>query len=294
MGLLNFTLNENHVKIFTMNEFVQITDVTPRDGLQSHKSFINTKDKKKLIDLLLAAKCHYVEACSFVNPKKISQFHDAEELLSYFIEKDNLVVLVPNLFGLERAIHSGVKNINVLSSASNTFAQKNLGKNIENHLNEMCDVLALARREKLQVRVSLSMAFFCPDEKEIPLKALEKQFDFFKSQGCHEFILCDTCSLVTPDLLARTLSVFSDPHNISLHLHSQAGKEFSIVRQGLELGVRKFESGLKETGGCPFYEGSKNNVSTEELVVFLENLGFESSIDVKDLKKAQIFYKSII
>ncbi len=277
-----------------MNDSLIITDVTARDGLQSQPQFIETTHKKKLIDLLLKAGHAKLEVVSFVSPQKVPQFKDAETLLSFFPNKDNFITLVPNLKGLERAIASKIKNISLLSSISDSFARKNLGKPLEQHLSEMKEVLALGSEKGIHMQASFSMAFYCPDEKEISLKKLEKQIQFFQDQGCNEFVFCDTCSKVTPELLVRSLSVTKQLQNIGLHLHSQEGNELNTVRKALELGVRKFETGLRESGGCPFLEGSKNNYSTESIVLLAREMGIQSSIDLSLLGQAQLFFKSII
>ena len=277
-----------------MKEKILITDVTARDGLQALSKSIPTSSKLELIRRLREAGCSSVEVTSFVNPQRVPQFDDAKELLAAIDFKVEAIVLIPNLRGLERALEVGVKRINLLSSASDAFAKKNLGKDLGTHLIELDKVLKLAQKEHLIVRASLSMAFYCPDEKEIPLHRLEEQFHFFSSRGVEEIILCDTCSKADSFLLKRSLSVFKTFPRIGLHLHAQNGRELPLIEEALGQGIRLFETGLKETGGCPFNEGSKSNTSTEDLVALLQNLGQESGIDLASLREVQNFYRTLI
>lgn len=277
-----------------MKEKILITDVTARDGLQVLPKSIPTSSKLELIRRLREAGCSSLEVTSFVNPQKVPQFYDAKELLAAIDFKDQALVLIPNVRGLERALEVGAKNINVLSSASDAFAKKNLGKDLGSHFLELDKVLILAQKEHLKVRASLSMAFFCPDEKEISLNRLEEQLQFFSSRGVEEIVLCDTCSGANSFLLKRSLSVFKKFPQIGLHLHSQGGREMVLIEEALGLGIRLFETGLKESGGCPFNEGSKSNTSTEDLVELLQNLGQESGIDLASLREVQKFYRTLL
>lgn len=277
-----------------MKDKIFITDVTPRDGLQNLKKIIPVENKIELIERLSLAGCSELEVTSFVHPRKVPQFNDAELLLSHFKNKDSFYVLIPNLKGLQRALQTGIRNICLISSVSETFSKKNLGKGIPAHLKEMALVLEEGRRQGLKMRASLSMAFYCPDEKEISLEKLQEQVDFFKGNGCEELSLCDTCSGMNSERLKRSLGLFKNYKNLGLHLHTQGGKELAFVREALELGIRRFETGLKESGGCPFYEGSQSNLSTEDLVELSESLGLDTGIDLKLLKETQLFYRSLL
>ena len=270
---------------------VQIVEVGPRDGLQSEPSILPTVKKVKLIQRLMDAGLRRIEATSFVSPSAVPQLADAEELLATIGRPDDLEIsaLVPNMRGFERAVGASVNRIAVFTSASETFAIRNVRCDIDESFRRFEPVIGLALEAGIAVRGYVSMAWHCPYEGAIDARAVVAIGQRLDALGCDEIALADTVGQASPvevrGLLERMGAVIP-VERIAVHLHDTSGRAVANVEAAVEEGVRVFDGAVAGLGGCPFAPGSPGNLSTETLVDTLTRLGFRTGVDLEVLAEA--------
>lgn len=275
-----------------MNEIdIEISEVGPRDGLQSIDSIMSTTDKKAWIKAQAEAGTPEIEVGSFVPAKLLPQLADTAELVEYAIgiEGLNVAVLVPNLFGAQRALESGAHKITLPFSLSETHSIKNVRRTHAQVIDEITNIVA-ARNDsdnKSVFEVGLSTAFGCTLEGAIDedfvvamaVKAIEL--------GADEVGLSDTTGYANPAQVKRlTKAIHSElgPERMSgIHLHNTRGQGLANVMAALEVGLTTLDSSLGGIGGCPFAPGASGNIVTEDLVFLLEAMGLKTGIDMDKL-----------
>jgi isopropylmalate/homocitrate/citramalate synthase len=270
---------------------VRIFEVAPRDGLQNESAIMPTDDKVRLIEMLAQSGITDIEVSSFVNPARVPQLADTEEVFARIARRPGVRywALVPNLRGLERARAAGVDDVALFTAASDAFAQRNIGKTIEQSLAEYRTVAESALSAGMRVRAYVSTAFACPysgpvrpdDVWPIVVQLLE--------MGAHEISVADTIGAARPDEVAR-LTESLLPHlpldRFAYHFHDTNGAALDNVGIALQYGVRIFDSAAGGLGGCPFAPGSPGNLATESLVQMLQGRGIECGVDIGRIRTA--------
>lgn len=266
---------------------VKIVEVGPRDGLQNEKMQMSVEDRVSFVERLAQAGVKYMEAGSFVSPKAIPQMADSEKVWEACAHlSTDLSFLVANQKGLERALLSGVKSIAVFSATSDSFTQKNIGRSIEDSLTEFKDIVENAKKSGLRVRGYVSTVFGCPYEGfQDPQKAIEVTDQLF-AMGCEEVSIGDTIGVAHP---RQVLNIFDQlikrfgADRLAAHMHDTRGAALLNIKTALDLGIRTFDSSVGGLGGCPYAPGSSGNVATEEVVWFLEGMGYSTGIQLDRL-----------
>lgn len=275
----------------TVPQRATIVEVGPRDGFQNVKEQITTEDKIAIIRQLIKAGVKQMEITSFVNPKWIPQMADAlsvaETVLQEAPKDFRAIALAPNPRGVENAVKAGIKNITYVISASESHNKYNVNRSIEESLDQIREVISTY--PDINFRVSLSVAFGCPYEGEVPrekvLTILERLYSF----GIREIVLCDTVGLANPKQVASMVEAVQALHPefiLGLHFHDTRGMGIANVLAGLLAGVEIFETCLGGLGGCPFAPGSAGNTSTEDMLGMWDSMGIESGIDLDEFLKA--------
>jgi hydroxymethylglutaryl-CoA lyase len=278
---------------------VSIYEVSPRDGLQNEAVTVPTTRKIRLIDALAQSGLKRIEATSFVSPKWVPQLADADEVASMLPKLDGVrfSALCPNARGLERAIASGIREIAVFISASETHNRKNVNKTIEATIAGFRDVIAPAVRAGVAVRGYVSTLWGCPYEGEIDPRAGLSIAHELISQGCYQVSLGDTIGIGTPrqtrDILELFLGDFTHDQ-IALHMHDTRGVALANVLVGLEMGIRTFDASVGGLGGCPYAPGAAGNVATEDLVFMLDGMGVPTGVDLGKLWEAGQVAKAVV
>ncbi len=264
-------------------KIINIVEVGPRDGLQNEK-IISTIEKLKLIQNLKKANLKNIEATSFV---KLNTMSDHKEIVRSLPKDDvKYSVLTLNMTGLQNAIDLKVKNIGLVVSPSNTFCQRNMGKNKYNLLNHVEQMIEVAKDNNCHIRGYISTAIGCPYEGSINpnlVSDLSEQLDKF---GCHQISLGDTIGIGTPGCIKKMLSEVNkkvDPDKISGHYHNTYGQALANVLMSIDMGISTFDSSIAGLGGCPFAPGSTGNLSTEDLVYMLHGLGYDTGLNLETL-----------
>ena len=273
---------------------VRIREVGPRDGFQNEPETIATADKVRLIDLLSASGLKRMEVTSFVRADVIPQLSDAEEVLQAVDRREGVAfsVLVPNERGLERALalRDRFDEISVFLSASETHNRENVNRSIEESLAGLERTIETARQSGLRCEGVISVSFGCPYEGEVPPERVFEIAGRLAAAGCEEVAFGDTTGMANPrqvhEFFAAARERLGAEVELTAHFHNTRGQGLANVLAALEEGVESFESSFGELGGCPVPPGSTGNVSTEDGVSMLHEMGVETGIDLARLIEA--------
>lgn len=281
------------------NQHVRICEMSPRDGLQNEAKFVSTDDKIRLVDLLSATGLRYIEAASFVSPKRVPQMADGHEVLSRISRKNGVTyaALTPNLRGYDDAVKAGADEVAVFASASERFSEANIGCSINESLERYQQVCRQAEADGMPVRGYVSCVIACPYEGAVAPEAVRKAAASLLHMGCREISLGDTIGVGTPDEVNTLLDALvpSIPaQKLAGHFHDTHGRALACIRASLDHGLRIFDSSVGGAGGCPFAPGAKGNVATEKVVAMLEAEGFLTGINALALQHAAGFMAQIL
>lgn len=231
-----------------------------------------------------------------MHPKWVPQMADAADVVAALAPFGGVrfSALVPNLMGYERAAAAGLRQVDFVIAAFDTFNHKNLNCSIEESIETLKAVRAAAKRDGIAVRVDISTSFHCPFEGRTPVDAVVRVVRAALDCGVQRIALDDTDGMAFPDqVLAAVKTVQErcgvDPADLILHLHDTYGRGLTNAMVGLEAGVRAFDVSVGGLGGCPFSPGSSGNLATEDLVALLSGLGYSTGIDMEKLLDAAQF-----
>jgi hydroxymethylglutaryl-CoA lyase len=272
---------------------VRIREVGPRDGFQNEPEVIATVEKVRLIDMLAGSGLSRLEVTSFVRPDVIPQLADAEEVLRAIERPEgvSLSVLIPNERGLERALElrDRFDEVNLFLSASETHNRKNVNRSIAESLEGLERTIERARGEGLRCEGVIAVSFGCPYEGEVPVERVLEIAERLAAAGCEEVGFGDTTGMANPrqvrEFFAEARGRLSGVE-LTAHFHNTRGQGLANVLAALEAGVESFESAFGELGGCPVPPGSTGNISTEDLVSMLHEMGIETGIELHRLIEA--------
>jgi hydroxymethylglutaryl-CoA lyase len=279
-----------------MGRAILVSEVGPRDGLQSIKSVMPLAAKKAWITALAASGVREIEVGSFVPAHLLPQLADTAEVVAHAktLPRLTVAVLVPNRRGAEAAVQAGVHKITLPFSASETHSLKNVRRNHAQMLAEARGISALLREQPAHSRPvfegGISTAFGCTYEGNVAPDKVVRIAEQLVEAGCDEIGLADSVGFANPaqvrELVLRVRGAVGERF-AGLHLHNTRGLGLANVVAGLEVGVETFDSSMAGIGGCPFAPGATGNIVTEDLVFMLEAMGYETGIDLEKLLKAR-------
>jgi hydroxymethylglutaryl-CoA lyase len=268
---------------------VSVYEVGPRDGLQAEQAVVPLPVKLKLIDRLGEAGLAVIEATSFVSPRWVPQLADADELMAGLRRRPGVryPVLVPNQRGFERAMAAGADELAIFVSATETFAEQNLGTTLDGAIEMAAPVVAASLVRGIRVRGYVSMCFGDPWEGRVEPEQPAEVAARLIQLGCSTISLGDTIGVATAGQIAAVLDRVEaagvSRDQIALHLHDTYGQALANVLAGLEAGITEFDSSAGGVGGCPFAKSATGNLATEDLVWMLDGLGIETGVDLPTL-----------
>jgi len=272
---------------------ILISEVGPRDGLQSIDRVMPLAAKQAWITAEAAAGVTEIEVGSFVPAKLLPQLADTAEVVRFArtIPGLTVAVLVPNLKGAEAAVAAGAHKITIPLSVSETHSLKNVRRTHAQMLDETRAIVALLqslpKAQRPHFEGGLSTAFGCTIEGPIPADTVVRLAEAMMQAGCDEVGLSDTTGYANPAqvrmLVKRVRAAVGDAALTGLHLHNTRGLGLANVVAGLEAGITTFDSSLGGLGGCPFAPGASGNIVTEDLVFMLEAMGLQTGIDLPRL-----------
>ncbi|MBV9753036.1 MAG: hydroxymethylglutaryl-CoA lyase [Hyphomicrobiales bacterium] len=289
---------------------VEINEEGPREGFQFEKGTIPTARKIELIDALSLTGLKQIQVASFVNPKNVPGWADADEVVARFARKPGVryTALWLNSKGFERALAAGRLDVqgSISLTASETFLKRNQNRDFAQNLQAQREIIALYKRHGVTVeRASIMAAFGCNFEGDVPIpKVLGLIDDILELARENELTiktlsLADTMAWATPLSIKRMLNAVRERHSslrVGLHLHDTRGMGIANALAGLEMGVDLFDAAVAGLGGCPFaaHKGAAGNVCTEDLVFMLHEMGVETGVDLPKLIDAAELAEEIV
>jgi hydroxymethylglutaryl-CoA lyase len=264
---------------------VKIVEVGPRDGLQNEKESVPASVKIELVDRLSQAGFLNIEAASFVSPKWVPQMATSMEVMAQIARRAGTIysALTPNMQGFDAALAAKADEVVIFGSASEAFSQKNINCSIAESIARFEPVAKAAKANRLRLRASISCAFGCPYQGEVPLDAVADVVGRMRDLGCDEIDIADTIGVSTPRktqaVMLRAAGEFR-VDGIAGHFHDTYGQALANIYASLEVGVAIFHSSVAGLGGCPYAKGATGNIATEDVVYMMNGLGIATGIDL--------------
>jgi hydroxymethylglutaryl-CoA lyase len=274
---------------------VTIVEVSPRDGLQNEAVVLPTEVKVELIGRLVAAGARRIEAVSFAHPRLVPAMADAEAVMERVPRADGVAYsgLVLNRRGLDRALGSGVDEVNVVVCVSETFSRRNQNASTTESMRAAAEVIQRARAEGLFTTLTLATSFGCPFEGEVDPARVVGLAAEGAAAGAHELCLADTIGAGVPsqvrDLVARTRDAVGAEPPLRFHFHNTRNTGFANAVAAVELGSRVLDASAGGIGGCPFAPRATGNIATDDLVFLLERMGMDTGYDLGKLLPTAAF-----
>ena len=273
---------------------ILISEVGPRDGLQSVKTVMPTADKNRWISALYDAGLREIEVCSFVPASHLPQMADAAEVVAHALTLPGLTVmaLVPNARGARAALAAGVHKLTLPVSASAAHSLANVRKTREEMVEEVRLIAALRRdmAPHVKLEAGISTAFGCTIQGAVAEDDVIWLASECIAAGADESGLSDTTGYANPAqvrrLFRRLRAEIGDKAGAA-HMHNTRGLGLANCLAAYEEGVRTFDSSLGGLGGCPYAPGASGNVVTEDLVFMWEAMGISTGVNLEKLLAAR-------
>lgn len=271
-----------------------ISEVGPRDGLQSIKSVMPTAAKLRWISALAAAGLQEIEVGSFVPPKLLPQMADIRDVVGHALTIPGLrvAVLAPNLRGSQGAFEAGVHKITLPVSVTNEHALANIHKTTEQLIEEVRKIVALrdAQFPGIEIEAGVSVAFGCTIAGTVTDDQTIRMCLAMAECGVDEIGLSDTSGYANPvqvrRLFRRLQSEVGEKAG-GAHFHNTRGQGLANVVAALDVGVTTIDSSQAGLGGCPYAPGATGNIVTEDLAFLLEAMGYDTGVDIDKLIAAR-------
>ncbi|RRV10113.1 hydroxymethylglutaryl-CoA lyase [Pseudomonas sp. v388] len=277
---------------------ILISEVGPRDGLQSVKATMPTALKLQWLTALADAGLREIEIGSFVSPKLLPQMADAAQLVRHMRQRPEVFVtaLVPNLKGAQAAFTAGVQKITLPISVSEPHSIANIRKTHEQVYEEVRAVIALRNEQypHVEIESGLSTVFGCTLQGEVPEDDVIRMALTMVELGVDEVGLADTVGYANPAQVRRVFTRLRGEIGAkagSAHFHNTRGQGLANVVAALEVGVTTIDASQGGLGGCPYAPGASGNIVTEDLVYLLESMGLRTGVDIARLVAAREWLK---
>ena len=279
---------------------VEIVDVSPRDGLQSDPTMVSTAAKVELIGRLVDAGVKRLEAASFVNPKRVPQMADAEAVMAALPRSEDVtyIGLVMNRRGLDRALAAGVDEINAVVVCSDTFCERNQGTTTDGAVALWEELAEGARAGGISAGVTLSAAFGCPYEGDVPTERLAAVAAEVVRSDPAEVAIADSIGVAVPaDVTERVGAVreaVGDGVRLRAHFHNTRNTGYANALAAVDAGVEVLDASLGGIGGCPFAPNATGNIATEDLVYLLERSGVGTGVSLDALCESALWLERLL
>ena len=265
---------------------VEIIEVAPRDGLQNEKRLLPTAAKLELIERAYQAGARRIEVTSFVHPERVPQMADADDVAAGLPPHDDVVyaALVLNERGYDRALAAGIREVNTVVITTETFSRRNQGMSVAESVEAVSKIHARATADGVRVTVTISAAFGCPFEGEVPLDTLTEVARQVAAIDADEIVLADTIGVAVPSDVEERIAVVREigaRGALRGHFHNTRNTAVANVIAAVRSGVTAIDASLAGIGGCPFAPAATGNVATEDLVYALQRMGHETGYDLE-------------
>jgi isopropylmalate/homocitrate/citramalate synthase len=265
---------------------VTIVEVGPRDGLQNEPATVPTAAKIAFVEALAVAGLPVIEVTAFVNPARVPQMADAQDVLAGLARRPGTrySALVPNARGLDRAIEAGVTEVALFAATSETFSRRNINQGVEESFAAYAPLARRATEAGLRVRGYLSTCFGCPFEGPVPPERVARLARRVLDEwGAFEVAVSDTIGVAHPGLVDVVLDALLErvpADRLALHFHDTRGTAVANVMVGLCHDIATYDASAGGLGGCPFAPGASGNLATEDLLYLLHGLGIETDVSL--------------
>lgn len=281
-----------------MAEHVFVTDVGPRDGLQNQCRVLSADQRLELITALVSAGVNSIEVGSFVSPKAVPAMAGTDVVVSRLPAGGDrrFSALIPNWKGYELARAAGVRAVNMVLYASEGMARKNVNMTMAETETIAAEILQSARSDGIEVIAVIAVAFACPFDGPTAPGVVQSVVDRFLSLGADQVVVADTIGAADPQqvrTLTRELVAAHGAQQLGCHFHDTRAMGLANVFAALESGIRRFDASIAGLGGCPFAPGASGNVATEDVVMMLEQMGFDTGVDMGGLLRASDLAESL-
>jgi hydroxymethylglutaryl-CoA lyase len=265
---------------------VSIVEMSPRDGLQNEKTVLSTEAKVELVGRAVRAGARRIEVTSFVNPKRVPQMADADELMAALPRHDGVryAGLVMNARGLDRALAAGMDEIDVVVVATDTFCGRNQGMTTAEACDTAATLVAAARAAGVFTTVTIGASFGCPFEGEVPPARLREVVQRAVAAGPDELALADTIGVAVPSDITERLTLARSLTGLPLRLHLHDTRHTGVANAvaAVQAGVSTLDASIGGAGGCPFAPAATGNVATEDLVYLFDRMGEPTGLDLAE------------
>lgn len=276
----------------TADRHVEMVEVGPRDGLQNESTIVSTADKAELVRRAIGYGARRIEVTSFVNPKKVPQLADAEELVALLPEREDVtyIGLVLNRRGAERALATGrIDELGAVCVTSDSFGTRNQGQSSDESLAAAMEIVALAKQAGRSGQITIATAFGCPFEGEIAVGRVVEMAKRAADANPREIALADTIGVGVPAQVAEMIGRVREavgPLPIRVHFHNTRNTGLANVWAAVTAGAATVDASLGGLGGCPFAPGAAGNVPTEDVAYLLERSGVATGLGLSSAVEA--------
>lgn len=289
-----------------MGSTVEIVEVGARDGLQNEPEIVGTADKVALINRMIDAGVRRLEVASFVNPKRVPQMADGEAVIAALPDRRDVsyIGLCLNKRGVLRAIATreggrrGVDEAGCVVCASDGFGTRNQGQTVAEGIAENLAMIRLAKQEGLVAQVTISVAFGCPFDGEVPAARVVEIASRLAEAEPAEIALGDTIGVAVPsqvrDLYGRLCEALPPSIRLRAHFHNTRNTGIANAWAAYEAGVRVIDASLGGLGGCPFAPKATGNIATEDLLYLLHRSGVETGVALEPVIAASHWFEGVL
>ncbi|OBH51007.1 hydroxymethylglutaryl-CoA lyase [Mycobacterium sp. E2479] len=277
---------------------VEIREVALRDGLQIETP-IPLSAKLELLAAVAATGVREVEVTAFVSPTKVPSMADAAELAAHLHDYPDIefsaLVASPN--GAKRAVAAGLRSIEYVVAADDTFSKANVGRTSAEATNQIDEIVAIAHDSNVAVEVIIATAWDSPFEGPTPPQRVLEIAAAARDRGADRLSIADTIGTTTPgrvsSLIAQLRPVLGDLP-LGGHFHNTRGSGLASAYAAVSSGVSRLDASVGGLGGCPFAPGATGNIATEDLVYLLADSGFDVDVDLQATIAAAKVAKSLV
>ncbi|HET7809561.1 MAG TPA: hydroxymethylglutaryl-CoA lyase [Steroidobacteraceae bacterium] len=268
---------------------IEIVEVGPRDGLQSESRVLPTAAKIEFIQRLAAAGLPRIEVASFVNPRRVPQMADAEEVLAALAatpSKARHIGLVLNRRGFDRARAAGCTEVGMVIAASESFSQRNQGCTVDEGVAAWLEIAAAARAAGIRAQITVSTAFGCPFEGEVDPARVVRLAERLAAGDPDEIAVADTIGVAAPRQVSQLIGALRaalPQIRWRAHFHNTRNTGLANAYAAVESGVRALDASCGGIGGCPFAPAATGNIPTEDLIYMLHRMDMRTGVDLPAL-----------
>lgn len=274
-----------------MDNWITVNDVGPRDGIQNLDVILEPEQRLALIQALIDAGVSSIEAGSFVSERAVPAMAGTDQVFASLAGNSSarFSALAPTMKYYQQARNAGVEVLSVFICASETMNAKNIRATIAESMANARNIASQAKTDRVELWGCIAVAWECPFEGKTDPATVHRMVEEYFDMGCQGVSIADTIGAANPFSVSRLMRSLVGQYgheNLSCHFHDTRAMGLANVYAAVEAGIRNFDASVGGLGGCPFAPGATGNVATEDLVMMLHQMGFETGINLEKLMLA--------